>query len=141
MKKHEQKENPVMNDINPSGDFMFNIVPLFIGIIFVIMIIIIIVRSVGAVKQWNKNEQSPKLTVPAVVKTKRTKVNRHIHSGENNMGHVTTTYFVTMEFDSGDRSEFKIYGKEFGQLAEGDVGMLHFQGTRFLGFERSRENT
>jgi len=30
-----------------------------------------------------------------------------------------------------------VAGQEFGMLIEGDRGMLSFQGTRYLGFDRS----
>ena len=33
--------------------------------------------------------------------------------------------------------ELSVAGKEYGQMVEGDVGELSFQGTRFLGFDRS----
>jgi hypothetical protein len=33
--------------------------------------------------------------------------------------------------------ELHVAGVEYGMLAEGDFGNLSFQGTRFLGFERS----
>ena len=48
----------------------------------------------------------------------------------------TTSYHVTFEFDSGDRSEFSLSGSQYGMLAEADIGILTFQGTRYLGFER-----
>ena len=32
--------------------------------------------------------------------------------------------------------EFYVDGYEYGMLVEGDKGMLSFQGTRYLGFER-----
>ena len=32
--------------------------------------------------------------------------------------------------------EFHISGKEYGILAEGDIGKLTFQGTRYHSFER-----
>jgi len=38
--------------------------------------------------------------------------------------------------ESGDRMELHVAGHEFGMLIEGDRGMLTFQGTRYLGFER-----
>lgn len=44
---------------------------------------------------------------------------------------------MTFEVKSGDRMELSVAGKEYGQMAEGDVGELSFQGTRFLGFERN----
>lgn len=32
--------------------------------------------------------------------------------------------------------EFRVSDKEYGMLAENDIGRLTFQGTRYLGFER-----
>ena len=51
--------------------------------------------------------------------------------------HTYTSYYVTFQFDSGDRLEFSVEGTEYGMLAEGDRGKLTFQGTRYLGFERT----
>ena len=47
-----------------------------------------------------------------------------------------THYYATFEVESGDRMEFELRGSEYGLLAEGDLGKLTFQGTRYLGFER-----
>ncbi|BBA93044.1 DUF2500 domain-containing protein [Streptococcus ruminantium] len=42
-----------------------------------------------------------------------------------------------MTFDwNGQRREFRVRSEDYAVLAEGDTGTLHFQGTRFLGFER-----
>ncbi|WP_228475810.1 DUF2500 domain-containing protein [Streptococcus suis] len=46
-----------------------------------------------------------------------------------------TNYYVTFEWE-GKRQEFRLRSDEYALLAERDVGTLHFQGTRFLGFER-----
>jgi hypothetical protein len=43
---------------------------------------------------------------------------------------------VTFEVESGDRMELHISAQEYGLLAEGDMGKLTFQGTRYHGFER-----
>ena len=51
----------------------------------------------------------------------------------------STTYFATFEVESGDRMELKVSDKEYGMLAEGDIGKLTFQGTRYKSFERNRE--
>ncbi|WP_078547811.1 DUF2500 domain-containing protein [Litchfieldia alkalitelluris] len=123
------------------GGFMFQIVPLFIGIIFVIVIGGILFSIFKGVGQWRKNEQSPRLSVPAIVKSRRTDVSRrsninHHHDNHHHSTSSHTRYFVTFEFESGDRTEFHVSGKEYGLLAEGDIGMLTFQGTRYLGFER-----
>ena len=50
--------------------------------------------------------------------------------------HSRTTYFATFQFPSGDRLELEIPRDRFGYLVEGDSGKLHFQGTRFLDFQR-----
>lgn len=119
------------------GDFMFSVVPIFIGVIFIIVIGAIIFNVGKGITQWQKNEASPRLTVPAIVKTKRTHTSRHTHNHGDHHSHSTHShYYVTFEYESGDRSEFKVSGKEYGLLAEGDMGKLSFQGTRFLGFER-----
>ena len=89
------------------------------------------------IRQWNKNNHSPRLTVPATVVSKRTNVSHH-HHGNGGMHHTThsTTYYVTFQVESGDRMELHMTGPEFGLLVEGDHGYLSFQGTRYLGFER-----
>ncbi|MGF2616262.1 DUF2500 domain-containing protein [Rossellomorea vietnamensis] len=133
-----------MSDPVDGGDIMFQIVPVFIGIIFVVTIGGILFTAIKGIGQWNKNEQSPRLNVQAVVKSKRTDVTRRssVHSNQDVHHHHSssshTKYFVTFEFESGDRSEFNVSGKEYGQLSEEDYGKLTFQGTRYLGFERDR---
>lgn len=128
-----------------AGDPMFQIVPIFIGIIFVIVIGSILISVFKGVGEWQKNEQSPKLSVPAVVTSKRIDVtkrsNMHHHNDTHHHHHSSSThtkYFVTFEFESGDRSEFHVSGKEYGLLSEDDNGVLSFQGTRYLGFERNK---
>lgn len=110
----------------------FNIVPVLVGIVFVIVIGVILFVAVKNISEWNTNNQSPRMTVAAHAKTKRTEVSG---GGHDTMSH--TYYYVTFEFESGDRQEFSVDGRQYGQIAEGDIGHLTFQGTRFLAFDRS----
>ncbi|WP_295766460.1 DUF2500 domain-containing protein [uncultured Oscillibacter sp.] len=122
------------------GSLMFTFVPIFIAVVFVLVIGGMIVFAVRGVRTWSRNNASPRLTVPAQVVTKRTDVSHHHHHGAGTgMGHVHTStwYYVTFQVESGDRMEFSVSGPEHGLLAEGDRGDLTFQGTRYLGFERS----
>lgn len=84
-----------------------------------------------------QKNRSPRLTVNAAVVAKRENVSVHHHHG-NGAGHTTrsTTYCVTFQFDGGDRLELRLPGREYGLLTEGDTGLLTFQGTRYLSFER-----
>ena len=120
------------------GFGMFNMFSIMFTIVFVLIIGVFIVTLVKGIGEWNKNNHSPKLTVPATVVAKRTNVSRHHHGGANNHHHTSTstTYYVTFQVESGDRMELRMAGHEFGLLIEGDKGKLSFQGTRYLGFER-----
>ena len=102
-------------------------------LLFVGIFVVIIVRGIG---QWNKNNNSPRLTVPATVVSKRADVSHHHRAGEHHHSHTSTSYYVTFEVESGDRMELHMSGTEYGLLVEGDKGNLSFQGTRYLGFER-----
>ena len=102
-------------------------------LLFVGVFVVIIVRGIG---QWNKNNNSPRLTVPATVVSKRADASHHHRAGEHHHSHTSTSYYVTFEVESGDRMELHMSGTEYGLLVEGDKGNLSFQGTRYLGFER-----
>ena len=104
-------------------------------IVFVLVIGTFIVTAVKGIAQWNKNNNSPRLTVPVTVVSKRTNVSHH-HHGTTNAHYTSTTYYVTFQVESGDRMELHVTGQEYGMLIEGDIGNLTFQGTRYLGFER-----
>ena len=114
---------------------MFTIAPIFITVVFVLVIGGMILFAVRGVSTWSKNNASPRLTVSAQVVTKRTQVSHYHH--QDSMGHSSTSYYATFQVESGDRMEFSVSGPEYGLLAEGDQGSLTFQGTRYLGFERS----
>lgn len=117
------------------GFDMFHIMFMIVFVLVIGMFIVTIIKGIG---QWNKNNNSPKLTVPATVVAKRTNVSRHHHGGADHHHHTTTstTYYVTFQVESGDRMELHVAGHEYGLLIEGDKGKLSFQGTRYLGFER-----
>lgn len=106
----------------------FGIFPIIFLVMFVLVIGVFISTFAKAASQNHKNNNSPRLTSQATVVTKRTKVwGDHSH----------TVYYATFQFESGDRLELEVPHNEFGYLVEGDRGELTFQGTRFLGFERT----
>lgn len=115
----------------------FDLFQILFTILFVLVAVVIIVTIIRNLSQWHKNNQSPRLTVPATVVAKRTSVTHH-HSGTDmTQGHTSTAYYATFQVESGDRMELQLAGNEYGLLVEGDKGKLSFQGMRFLGFERS----
>ena len=122
-------------------DVGFGIMSVFGSLLFVFVFGMFIVIAVKGISQWNKNNHSPRLTVPATVVAKRTNVSHHHNHNGTGMHHSSnsTTYYVTFQVESGDRMELHVAGHEFGLLIEGDRGKLTFQGTRYLGFERKYE--
>lgn len=108
-------------------------------LVFALVIGVFIMGLVRGIGQWNKNNNSPRLTVEATVVAKRMDVSHHRHSsGTDHMGHMhsSTDYYVTFQVASGDRMELHMSGQQYGMLIEGDRGDLSFQGTRYLGFVR-----
>lgn len=116
-------------------DFMFNFMSLLFPVVFILILLTFIIIVVRGLKEWNNNNHSPVLNVNAQIVAKRGDVSHHHDS--DGFSHTDTTYYVTFQVDSGDRMEFHVSGHEYGMLAEGDCGVLTFQGTRYLSFQRT----
>ena len=109
--------------------------------IFFVIFILVFLFSMGTfvftfvkmISAWSKNNKAPRLSVEAKVVAKRAHTSHHHH---NSHAHTSTTYYLTFEVASGDRMELFVPSVEYGLLVEGDEGILSFQGTRYLGFER-----
>lgn len=116
----------------------FDLFGIMFTLVFILVVGMFVVTAVRGIRQWNKNNNSPRLTVPATIVAKRTNVTHHHHNGAggHHHHHTSTTYYVTFQVDSGDRMELQVDGTEYGMLIEGDRGELSFQGTRYLSFER-----
>ena len=104
----------------------------------------IIFQFVTGIGTWHKNNQSPRLSVSATIVAKRENITHYGHANAGDLSgahgfHSTssTSYYITFQVESGDRMELQVSGREYGMLAEGDIGKLTFQGTRYLSFERA----
>ena len=104
-------------------DFMFTLMPIIILIGFVVVISLIIV----AIAFYIHNARAPRRTVCARVAAKRMEV-RGDHSH--------TRYFITLEFENGERREFLDVKHLYGLVVEGDVGYAAIQGNWIVAFER-----
>ena len=104
----------------------FEIMFFAVQFLFIAVFIFILVQIISG---WHKNNKAPRLSVDATVVAKRRSTHYHNH-------HHSHSYHVTFQVASGDRMELTVPHSEYGLLVEGDFGVLSFQGTRFLGFER-----
>ncbi|WP_243278771.1 MULTISPECIES: DUF2500 domain-containing protein [Romboutsia] len=121
-------------------DPTFDLFTVMFFIIFFLILGTIIINIIRGVNQWSYNNKQPILDVKSKVVSKRSEVIRHAghvdSNGVHHNGGSSTNYYITFEFESTDRMEFSVSGKEFGMIVEGDVGTLKFQGSRYLEFKR-----
>jgi hypothetical protein len=117
---------------SPVGNFMFSAVPIFIGIVFIVVISIFIFGIGSSLKQYSSNKAKPVETLPARVIAKRP----HTWGGAGDAS-AHTSYYVTFELENGDRIEMPVNDNFYGMNVEGDTGMLTHQGTRMMSFERA----
>ncbi|WMJ78524.1 MULTISPECIES: DUF2500 domain-containing protein [unclassified Sedimentibacter] len=115
---------------------MFSLFP----IIFLFVFGYIVYTIIKNIQTNMHNNKQPIIPVEAKIISKRYDVtSRHRHRTDNmnmNLHTSRTLYYVTFELTNGERMEFQVPSGEFGMLAEGDVGTLNFQGTRFISFTR-----
>ena len=124
-------------------DFMFGtffrIFPFLFFAVFILIFPVFVGIAIKALSTWNKNNHSPILTVDAKIVAKRMQLHHSHHSSgiDHSMtGSSYTTYYITFQFESGDRLELSLSADEYGILVEGDEGKLTFQGTRYKEFKR-----
>lgn len=119
------------------GGLLFGAPPLF-QIFFLLIFGMILFVMIRGLMEWHRNNNSPVLSGECVIVTKRANVSRHHHNtGSGAVHHSTsTTYYVTFQAADGSRRELRVPGCEYGQLAEGDSGLLTWQGTRYHSFQR-----
>jgi hypothetical protein len=83
-------------------------------------------------RHWSRNNASPVVTTVARVVAKRTDMR-----GGRDASRAHSSYFATFEAPTGERWELPLPVGQFGLVAEGDLGNLTYQGTRFKSFDRT----
>ena len=112
--------------------FFQYIFPVFFGLAMVAFFVTFFFVIGKNIRENVKNNHSPRLTIDARVVPQRMQ-NGYYDGNHRHM----SQYYATFEVESGDRMELSMTGEEYGLLAEGDIGKLSFQGTRYLGFVRN----
>ena len=113
----------------------FDMFSIMFFIVFALIVGTIIINAIKGISEWSNNNKQPILDINCKVVSKRISVS-HTNSHTDTSDSSHTSKYVTFEFESKDRTEFCVNGKEYGMIAEGDYGKLKFQGTRFLEFNR-----
>ena len=124
---------------SPFGfDTLFSVISLLVLAVFVFIL-------AKGIAQWNKNNNSPRLTVMCVIVDKRaeTTTQQMPVGGDASGAHgfhtlTDTVHYVTFQVESSDRIELAVSAVEYARLVKGTQGKLTFQGTRYLGFEEKQ---
>jgi hypothetical protein len=103
---------------------MFAIVPLGFVVIGVLML-------VATLQKAAKFRSSDSIGQPAIIRAKRTEV-----SGGGRDSSATTSYYITAEFETGDRQEFAAESDLYARVAEGDAGVLYTRADVAQDFDR-----
>jgi hypothetical protein len=132
-----------MIDMGPSfgggmSSFMFSVVPILVIVVFAI----VIVRMVMSGARYVKNASTPQESVYAKVVAKRMDVRHYTNQHNHGSGAIHTSnssrtyYYITLEFDNGDRREYLDVINLYGLVVEGDTGYAAVQGEWIVAFER-----
>lgn len=125
-----------MKGANKVDNFLSVIMP---AILFAGTIAFVLIKAVRKNKQREKNALCSVLTVRARVKSRRLIIRPNNITA---LGVATDTLEgkVVFESEDGEELEFRLIGKTYRDIIEGDEGMLTYQGTDFISFDRSGRN-
>jgi len=115
--------------------WFFSIFPIVFFVVFIGVLGVFIFTGIKGLKEWMHNNRQQVFNDPVMVIDKRTHIWGGHHSGTHHTG-AHTSYYITFEYENGDRQEFMVAGRVYAQAAPGDTGTLTWQGTRFHDFQR-----
>ena len=109
-----------------------SVIPLLMALVPVGFVAIGVFMLVSFRKKFRQFDRAPVLARPAIVVGKRTAV-----SGGSGNSSASTRYFLTAEFEDGNRGEFQTMTPElYGRAAEEDAGVLYTRATMALDLDR-----
>jgi hypothetical protein len=110
--------------------------PPFISVLFSIVATIVVSSVITIAIGIIHNSIYPVIAREALVVAKRHTCGKNSSQARQpHSDNLPQSYYVTFEFVGGARQEFRISGKDYDGLPEGEPGILHSQGTWFRGFD------
>lgn len=103
------------------------------GGMLAILLLMLVAKVTSMVNIEEKQGEKPVYNMQAVVKGKRALV----EADPENPGASRTLYYVTFHKRDGNRVELRVPGEDYGLAAEGDEGILVWQGDEFIVFKRT----
>lgn len=120
----------MLNETVTTG--IVKIIGLIISCSFIFLFLLMFINTLF--KNY-KNKKKAVVFKKAIVVSKRTQTLQR-KMGSTMAYRNVTRYYVSFQFENGDREEFSVSGNDFGMIAENDRGKLEYQGTKFISFFR-----
>lgn len=112
----------------------FKIIAFVFPILFIFVFAGIFLTLIKVLKQWNYNNTQPEIRVSAKLITKTTKEIQQ--KRKHYIMPSPTSYSLTFEVESGESIELRVDGLTYRKFIENEIGILTYQGNRFIHFER-----
>lgn len=129
----------MIRDVDDVFDKLYE---LFHNSMLIILGVIMLIIVLNLLKNRLRDACAEVVRLKARVVSKRTN-EADLEEKEKHLFQMTysdySMYYVTFLMQGGGRKEFKVSGREYGMLAEDDIGTLVYQGGRYVGFERDLE--
>jgi len=114
---------------------MDNFLIWFSAALLVMVILSVLLKAVRKNNQRQKNELCPVITKKARVK-RRNIINRPGNITALSVATDTLEGRIVFEAEDGEELEFELIGKPYREILDGEEGMLTYQGSEFISFER-----
>lgn len=97
------------------------------------IVVVGVVAMLKGVMSGATRINAPLRRMPALVVGERTKI-----TGGGDNSSAKTSYYITLEFKSGDRAEFSTSDEVIGAVTEGDLGVAYTKADYLVDFRRVR---
>jgi hypothetical protein len=116
----------------------FTLFSALFAVVFFGIFILIGYMLVKSFAERSRNNSSPIVTsrVTITAKTTNTAYRGNYIPDNINVQTPYNTYFITFEFVNGNRAEFNVPRSDYAYISEHDTGILTYQGSRYINFER-----
>lgn len=92
-------------------------------------------------RQWSKDRRAPRYVVRAVIADKRTQkrwIRRKRNAAPGRRTHRMLVYSVIFAPEQGEPIELRVNKRVYAKLQKEATGILTYQGTKYLGFDTSK---
>lgn len=114
--------------------FPFSLIPMCMGIVPLGMFAFGVFMVIRMFQRFQSMRHGEVDAVAAIVAGKRTQV-----SSSSQSSSTSTAYYVTFEFEDGERQEFPVFdGSLYGRISEDDAGILFSREKFAVDFDRVR---